>query len=50
MGKYDKAKEELKDAREALNALPTTGGETPEYRAANAAVHAAESKLPWRLR
>jgi len=50
MGKDDQAKQELKDAREALNNLPKTGDETPEYREANKAVIKAESKLPWHKR
>lgn len=50
MGKNDQAKQELKDARKALNALPKTGAETPEYRKANDAVIKAESKLPWHKR
>lgn len=50
MGKHDQAKQDLKAAREKLNDLPKTGDETPEYRAANDAVVAAETKLPWHRR
>lgn len=50
MGKHDQAKQELKNARKALNDLPETEDETPEYRAANRRVNEAEQKLPWHKR
>jgi hypothetical protein len=40
----------LREARQALMALPQTRDETPEYRERNDAVIAAEHDVPWWMR
>lgn len=49
MGKHDKAREELKKAREALN-NHKGDHEDKDYKRLNDRVQEAEKKLPWHRR